>query len=319
MMLATGAEGDSMRWIAGLIAALAVATVSDMAMAAPAGHPILQVTLAPGLAPTSGRLLVFAEPIAAAEARAKEGVFAPIDARSFGGGGAAVAAQEIPRIAPGRGVEIDLDALAFPQAFSRLPPGDYAMQALLDVNRNYNYSARGEGDIVSPVVRIHLPLEGAPPVVLEKVLTAGDPWAPTGAMPEQLAKLAALRPHAQPIVFVSPSLSAFWGRPTTMKGWVVTPPGYQARSRVTYPTIFYTHGFGGTDRNLLRPAADIYAAMAAGQTPPMIWVLLDESSATGTHEFADSVNNGPWGHALTAELIPDLERHYRMDARASGR
>ena len=51
----------------------------------------------------------------------------------------------------------------------------------------------------------------------------------------------------------------------------------------------------------------------------MIWVTLDESSPTGTHEFADSVNNGPWGAALTTELIPWLEQHYRMDARPSGR
>jgi S-formylglutathione hydrolase FrmB len=53
--------------------------------------------------------------------------------------------------------------------------------------------------------------------------------------------------------------------------------------------------------------------------PPMIWVYLDESSPTGTHEFADSVNNGPWGKALTEELIPQLESTYRMDARVSGR
>jgi S-formylglutathione hydrolase FrmB len=53
--------------------------------------------------------------------------------------------------------------------------------------------------------------------------------------------------------------------------------------------------------------------------PPMIWVFLDESSATGTHEFADSVNNGPWGRALTTELIPSLEARYRMDGKASGR
>jgi S-formylglutathione hydrolase FrmB len=59
--------------------------------------------------------------------------------------------------------------------------------------------------------------------------------------------------------------------------------------------------------------------MADGSAPLMIWVLLDESSATGTHEFADGVNNGPWGEALTAELIPDLERRWRMDARAGGR
>jgi hypothetical protein len=31
------------------------------------------------------------------------------------------------------------------------------------------------------------------------------------------------------------------------------------------------------------------------------------------------VNNGPWGTALTTELIPYLESHYRMDARVSGR
>ena len=53
--------------------------------------------------------------------------------------------------------------------------------------------------------------------------------------------------------------------------------------------------------------------------PEMIWVLLDESSPTGTHEFADSVNNGPWGTALTTELIPSIEATYRMDARPSGR
>jgi hypothetical protein len=53
--------------------------------------------------------------------------------------------------------------------------------------------------------------------------------------------------------------------------------------------------------------------------PPMIWVMLDESLPTGTHEFADSVNDGPWGTALTKEFIPFLEAKYRMDAKPSGR
>ena len=51
----------------------------------------------------------------------------------------------------------------------------------------------------------------------------------------------------------------------------------------------------------------------------MIYVLLDESLSTGTHEFVDSVNNGPWGTALVTELIPYLESKYRMDARPEGR
>jgi len=53
--------------------------------------------------------------------------------------------------------------------------------------------------------------------------------------------------------------------------------------------------------------------------PPMIWVMLDESCPEGTHEFADSVNNGPWGAALTSEFIPYLESKYRMDAKPSSR
>lgn len=59
--------------------------------------------------------------------------------------------------------------------------------------------------------------------------------------------------------------------------------------------------------------------MANGTLPEMIYVMLDEHCPGGTHEFADSVNNGPWGKALTSELIPYLEQKYRMDAKASGR
>ena len=51
----------------------------------------------------------------------------------------------------------------------------------------------------------------------------------------------------------------------------------------------------------------------------MIWVMLDESLPEGTHEFADSVNNGPWGTALTTEFIPAIEKKYRMDAKPTGR
>jgi S-formylglutathione hydrolase FrmB len=51
----------------------------------------------------------------------------------------------------------------------------------------------------------------------------------------------------------------------------------------------------------------------------MIYVLLDQSCPLGTHEFANSANNGPWGDALVKEVIPALERKYRMDARPRGR
>ena len=105
-----------------------------------------------------------------------------------------------------------------------------------------------------------------------------------------------------------------------MRGWVLLPPGYATHPQEKYPTVYFTHGFGGTLPGLrARYAPVLYDRMKQGRMPEMIWVLLDESSPTGTHEFADSVNNGPWGTALTTELIPSIEATYRMDARPSGR
>ena len=120
--------------------------------------------------------------------------------------------------------------------------------------------------------------------------------------------------------FRSPVLCKFWGQETHMKAWVLLPPGYGSHAGERYPTVYFTHGFGGNlARIRARFAPTLYQRMKSGEMPEMIWVLLDESSPTGTHEFADGVNNGPWGTALTTELIPYLESHYRMDARVSGR
>src|SRR5206468_6466151 len=48
-------------------------------------------------------------------------------------------------------------------------------------------------------------------------------------------------------------------------------------------------------------------------------VFLDGSFPTGHHDFADSVNNGPWGKALTTELIPYLEQHFHLVAKPYAR
>ncbi len=97
------------------------------------------------------------------------------------------------------------------------------------------------------------------------------------------------------------------------------PPGYDEYSTETYPTAYWTHGFGGGLEGALVEGLALRGRMADEKMPPMIWVMLDESIPEGTHEFADSVNNGPWGAALTTEFIPYLESKYRMDARVTSR
>jgi hypothetical protein len=277
--------------------------------------------------PTSGRLLLFAIDAKTAEADAKEesaesgGKVEEVDANPFKANQTSVAAREVSRLAPGQGVAIDADTLAFPAGWSQLPPGDYLVQAVLDVDHSYNYTGRGAGDLVSDVVKVHLPAANLSSLTLVKQLPARAPWTfPPHAMSAASMKyLDAAKAHTQAIDFTSPALTAFWGRPIAMRGWVVTPPGYDAKASTTYPTVYYTHGYGGSTKSLTGTAAMIYGKMATKAMPPMIWVLLDESSPTGTHEFADSVNNGPWGQALTTELIPKLEATYRMDGRPSGR
>jgi S-formylglutathione hydrolase FrmB len=228
-----------------------------------------------------------------------------------------VAAHEIHDLAPGASVEVDADDISFPRPFSALPAGDYEAQAVLDTEHTYNYSGRNPNDWISSVINLHwMPGVGTEPLLVL------DQHAPKNERRE--AMISAAMAKAQPGVaqkeeMVSPSLSQFWGHPVAIRAWVILPPGYSISKGERYPTVWWTHGFGGDLDLALVSGLALRARMEQAKMPPMIWVMLDESIPEGTHEFADSVNNGPWGRALTTEFMPYVERKYRMDARRDGR
>jgi len=184
---------------------------------------------------------------------------------------------------------------------------------VLDVAHTYNYFGRASGDLISAVVslRAFTPGQSATP---DFVLTS---LVPEHASPPSLPQGFDRYSHEED--FVSPALSAFFGRPIHMRAWVILPTAYDEHATTRYPTVYWTHGYTSNLASAKLFGTNIYRRMAQGKMPPMIWVMLDESCATGTHEFADSVNNGPWGKALTTEFIPYLEAKYHMDARVSGR
>ena len=242
-----------------------------------------------------------------------------IDTSPFAPTETAVAAREIEALlAPGQVATVDAEIGTFPAPFSALPPGTYRFQAVLDRNHDYNYGGRGAGDIVSPVVEVRL-AGPVPLLTLTETLPAPDPAAAFAARARGPARGDARR--------LRPCGRGRFRQPETLR--LLGPADPYARldraaaglpgEWADFPVIYWTHGFGGGLAYARMNAATAGRRMAAGDWPPMIWVCLDESSATGTHEFADSVNNGPWGEALTNELIPWLEAHYRMDARATGR
>ena len=80
-----------------------------------------------------------------------------------------VGAREVQNLSTGASVEIDPDAdgMAFPTPFASIAPGDYEMQAVLDVDHTYNYSGRSPQDWISPVVALPhwTPGEGPEPTL----------------------------------------------------------------------------------------------------------------------------------------------------------
>lgn len=267
-------------------------------------HLFFRVTLGPQFtAPVSGRVLIFLTAGSGAKS---------VDENPFRPTAVYVAAKEITALRPGASVEVDTDDLAYPDGFSSLKPGDYETQAVIDVNHSYSYDGRAAGDPISDVVSLkdfdpdH---STTPDIALNSLV----PDRPVSNFPPAFSQAA----HQES--FDSPVLSKFFGRPSQIRAWVILPPGYDESNSKRFPTVYWTHGFGGTLASAKGMGARLYQRMAEHKMPPMIWIMLDESCPTGTHEFADSLNNGPWGTALTAEFIPYLEGKYRMDRRASGR
>ena len=277
--------------------------------AVPPAHVFFHVQAPPSDAPVSGRLLIFLKQ-GSGDKEVSTSEMHPTDTW--------VCAREVHNLAPGSSVEVDADEIAYPRPFSTLQTGIYEAQAVLDVNHEYNYRGRVPLDWVSPVVTLAgwKPGVGAEPELsLERRIVEEPKHA------EAFAKLkeAATTDVAQYEEFESPLLTRFWGRPVKIKAWVILPPGYAAHADEKYPTAYWTHGFGGDINGGLVYGLRLYQRMKSGKMPPMFWVMLDESVPQGTHEFADSVNDGPWGAALTTEFIPRLEQNYRMDARPAGR
>ena len=288
------------------VALLTFLFFSSSLLAQNQGRLLFRVSLDPGLskAAVAGRLIVFMTSDPKPQETLRPGIVP---------GGPPVmwfAAREVEDLAPGKPVDLDPDEIAYPQPLSQAPPGNYQIMALLDTDHTaaYNFfGAFSSKDLRSTVIEVKglNPKQSAP---VELTLTED---ATNDASTEP-------RNNSQSIDFVSRSLSKFWGRKIHMRGYVALPPGY-ANSHERYPTVYWTHGFGADLENLAGVAARFRKEMADGDLPPMIWIILDESCSGGTHEFADSVNNGPWGKALTTELIPYLEHTYRMDATRQGR
>jgi len=109
----------------------------------------------------------------------------------------------------------------------------------------------------------------------------------------------------------SPSalLTAFYNRPTSVNAAVLLPKEYFEQPARKFPVLYWISGYGG-DYHAYSGRNDNSAPI---DTTPCIRVFLDGNCPGGHSVYANSDNNGPWGDALTQELIPLVDKTYRTN------
>ncbi len=196
---------------------------------------------------------------------------------------------------PGKEMIIADDCAFFPGPPSTLQPGEYFVQAVVDRNLGGRAIGSSFGNIYCESRRITVPESGQLNVHL-----VCDRVVPRRKFLETA--------RTKEFVIESTLLSKFYKRPTKMYAAVGLPHEWFDHPDQKFPIVYEVPGFGGTHYDIAG-TENPRATHRAGE--PFIYVLLDPDCPTGHCVFADSANNGPWGKALTTELIPALEKKYR--------
>jgi len=197
----------------------------------------------------------------------------------------------------------DNDAvLAYPGPPGTIPPATYSIQAVLRRSPDSPFIGRGEGTAYSDVIT--RALDGSADRRVELAINTLVEASPTPDT--ERVKIVRLR---------SELLSEFYGRDIVMEAAVSLPESYASGGSARYPALYVIPGFGGDHLQ-----AVAWAARSSGPNADRIVKIgLNPLCATGHHAFADSAVNGPRGRALVEELIPHLQRTFRLVAAPSAR
>lgn len=206
-----------------------------------------------------------------------------------------VFAVDVKDLAPGGSVEVGAAALAYPKSMAEAAQGALYVQAFARRSLDSPDPGQGVGDLYSDVVQVTFrqPEPGVANLTLNKQVTP-TPFPTTERVKE--------------FTLASAKLTAFHGRPITLRAGVILPKGYDPAAKASYPVLYFVTGFG-SDHTWARQLAGIVRAQPLADN--VILVVPDASNYNGHSVFADSANNGPWGAALMDELIPALEKEFR--------
>ena len=185
------------------------------------------------------------------------------------------------------------------ESLNAIPNGTYRIQILWDQDREESRS-NIPGNIYSEVQTVKL--EGTGKRISIKL---------TDVIPE---REVVDHPLVEEYSMQSEVLSNWWKKPMNLKVSVLLPSGYESNPDKKYPVRYNVAGYGGRYTRVDRVVRDkeFMDWWTSADAPQIITVFLDGEGPFGDSYQLDSENNGPYGEALTTELIPAVEKEFRI-------
>lgn len=226
--------------------------------------------------------------------------------------------RDVVGVPPGEPLVIDDTDLGSPLASVKdVPPGTYYVQAMVSLYSEFRRAdghvlwmhddrwegqdwRRSPGNLYSDAVRVALdPAKGG------TVGLRADRVVPDIEMPPDSEYVRSFR-------YQSPRLSRFWGRPVYLGATVLLPAGYD-REIISYPVLYEQGHFSLRAPLGFEAGTDLHNEWTADGFPRMVVVTLQHPTPYFDDSYAvNSVNVGPYGDAIVAELIPEVERRFRI-------
>lgn len=247
----------------------------------------------------------------------------------------------VEQLAPGAQAIIDGTVFGYPyDSLAELPEGDYFVQALLHKYDTFTLAngktvklpmdqgegqqwAESPGNLYSEPRRVHVARGGAPvQIVMDKIIEPIVPPADSD--------------YIKHVKIRSDLLSEFWGRDMYLGAHVLLPAGFDEHPQARYPlAVFHGHfpadfaGFRSEppdpdlecaqsgdivcyNRTVQQEAYDFYQQWTGPDFPRMLIIQIQHANPYYDDSYAvNSANLGPYGDAITYELIPAIEKQFR--------
>ena len=213
-------------------------------------------------------------------------------------------ARDVKNFGSGVVTTVDNSAETFPIAnLDTLPAGDYYVQALLDANTDLKSSMNAPGNRYSDVQRVHLDPRSGGTVKLALTKTIPPDELPPD---DQYVKYVKLQSNL---------LTRFHGRPIYLRAGIILPKNYSIAGNASFPLRIHIGGYGTrytSVQRLMASNSEFRRMWLGDDTPRFVYLQLDGDGPLGDPYQINSDNNGPYGDAITAELIPYIEKQFRV-------